>query len=91
MTNVVSIEFDGKNVQIDQEMFQEYLKEAFEHLATIEEADQQFKEVVETVSETTGLKKAKVSKYLKERHAAKTKATRELGQLFEALDDVVEG
>jgi predicted solute-binding protein len=91
MNNVTTIEFDGKNVQIDQKLFQGYLKEAFEHLGAIEEADQLFKEVVETVAETTGLKKAKVSKYLKERHAAKTKATRELGQLFEALDDVVEG
>lgn len=91
MSNVTTIEFDGKNVQIDQELFQGYLKEAFEHLGAMEEADQMFKGVVETVAENTQLKKAVVSKFLKQRFEAKTKATRELGQLFEALDIVVEG
>lgn len=89
MSNVTTIEFDGKNVQIDQELFQGYIKEAFEHLGVMEEADQLFKGVVETVSETSGLAKAKVAKYFKESFTAKTKATRELGQLFEALDDAL--
>lgn len=89
MSNVVTLDFEGKNVKIDQDLFQGYLKEAFEHLGVIEEADGLFKEVVETVAETTGLKKARVSKYFKERFAAKTKATKELGELFGKLDEVV--
>jgi transcription termination factor NusB len=90
MSHITTINFEGTNVTIDQELFQNYMKESFEHLGAMEEADQMFKEVVETVAENTGLKKAKISKYLKERFAAKTKATKELGVLFEKLDEVVE-
>jgi predicted solute-binding protein len=91
MSNIATIETAEGVVKIDEQLFKSYIREAFEHLGAIEQADSLFKEVVETVSETTGIKKSKVSKYFKERFAAKTKATKELGVLFEKLDEVVEG
>jgi predicted solute-binding protein len=91
MTNTTTIQLADGVATVDQELFQNYLKEAFEHLGAMEEAEDMFKEVVETVAETTKIKKSKVGKYFKERYAAKTKATKELGQLFEKLDEVVEG
>lgn len=89
--HITTLETSEGTATINQELFQGYVKEAFEHLTTMAEAEGYFKEVVETVAETTKLKKSKVSKYLKERYAAKTKATREMGALFEKLDEVVEG
>lgn len=91
MTNVTSINTSEGNVTIDQELFKGYAREAFEYLGDIEAADDKFKKVVETVAAATKLKKGKIAKYFRERFAAKTKATKELGQLFEKLDEVVEG
>jgi hypothetical protein len=88
MTTTTIATKDG-NVTIDAALFQAYTEEAFEYLETIVEATDHFKELVETVEETTGLKKATVAKYLKARHAEKTKETKELGNLFAALDDAV--
>lgn len=88
--HITTLQTSDGTVTINAELFQEYLKEAFEHLTAIEEATEQFKEVVETVAATTGLKKPKVSKYLKERYEAKTKKTRELGDLFTSLDEATQ-
>lgn len=91
MSNIVTLDTSEGTATVDQELFQGYLKEAFEHLGAMEEAESLFKEVVETVAETTKLKKSHVSKYMKERFAASTKKTKELGTLFSKLDEVVEG
>lgn len=87
--HVTTIDTSDGTATIDQELFQGYLKEAYEHLTAIEEATEMFKEVVETVAENTGIKKNKVSKYLKQRFEAKTKETKELGELFQNLDDIL--
>jgi hypothetical protein len=91
MTQITTIETKTGNVTINAALFQGYIEEAFDHLDAAAEAQELFKEVVETVAETTGLKKAIVSKYLKARHAAATKQTKELGELFTALDDATIG
>lgn len=89
--HITTLETSEGTATIDQELFQNYVKESFEHLTAMAEAEGYFKEVVETVAETTGLKKSKVSKYMKERFAATTAKTKEMGELFEKLDEVVEG
>lgn len=89
MANTITIDLADGTATINDELFKEYLKEAYEHLTAKQEAEEMFKEVVETVAETTGLKKAKVSKYLKQRFEAKTKETKELGELFAKLDEAV--
>jgi predicted solute-binding protein len=91
MANVIHIEVAGKQVEIDAELFKGYRQEAFEHLDNKNEADAQFKEVVETVAETTGLKKGIVSKYLKDSHAAKTKALKDTAEVYGVLDDAIAG
>lgn len=91
MTNVVTIEQSEGVVTINEDLLRGYLSEAFEHLAQIEEGKQGFKDVVEAVADATNLKPAKVSKYFKQRFEAKTKQTKELGELFTKLDDVLSG
>ena len=86
---ITTISTSNGTVTINSELFQGYLEEAFDHLGTIEEAQGFFKEVVETVAENTKLEKKVVSKYLKQRHAAKTKETKELGELFQNLDNIL--
>ena len=89
MANITTIELTDGVATINDELFKGYMKEAFEHLTSKQEAEELFKEVVETVAETTGIKGAKVSKYLKERYKAETKKTTELGELFRTLDEAV--
>lgn len=91
MTQVTTIATASGNVTIDGELFQGYINESFDYLDKIAEATELFKEVVETVAETTGLKKPLVSKYLKARHAAATKVAKDLGELFTALDEATVG
>lgn len=87
MTNVVSIDTKDGKATINGELFQGYLDEAYGYLDKIAEEEEKFKEVIETVAETTGLKPAIVKKYIKARYEAKTKATKELGEIFTAIDN----
>lgn len=91
MSNIITIDTTDGIVKIDSDLMKGYLSESYEYLDTISEAQKNFKDVVETVSDTTGLKKALVSKYLKERYELKTKKTKELGELFGKLDEAVVG
>lgn len=89
MANVVTIETKNGQVTINSELLTGYIQEAFEHLTVKSEAEAMFKEVVETVAETTSLPKGVVSKYFKARFEEKTKDTKELGELFGKLDEAV--
>jgi type VI protein secretion system component VasK len=91
MTQITTISTAAGDVTINSDLFQGYVNEAFDHLDAVAEATELFNEVVETVAETTKLKKPLVKKYLKARHEAKTKATKELGELFTALDEATSG
>lgn len=89
MSKNIQIEVNGVMVEIDGELFKGYRQEAFEHLDSKKNADALFKEVVETVAETTGLKKGVVSKYLKTSYEAKLKAMQEEADLFSTIDEAV--
>lgn len=100
MTNTTTISISTINgpVTINAELFQNYVNEAFEYLDEIEELKGKLKEqkdllkeVVETVAETTKLDKKVVAKYFTARHEESTKATKELGELFSALDEATVG
>lgn len=81
---------DGvKNV--DPELLKKYKDEAFEYLHNVEHNNTLFKELVETVNETTGISKGDIGKWLKARYADKVKAQKQLSETMEALDAAVEG
>lgn len=88
MSNITTT-FDGTTVTIDEKLFQGYNSEALEYLREAAEQMENFKDVVETVAETTGLKKAKVSKFFKDRYAQKIKEGSETAALFETLESVL--
>lgn len=74
---------------VDPELLKGYRDEAFNHLNAEADAKEKFKEVVETVSETTGLKKPLISKWLKTHFKAKIAAMRAEADAVEALDKAV--
>lgn len=90
MSNVISMDVDGVSVTIDAGKFKNLYDQAFEHLAEIESNNQSFKDVVEDIADETKLEKAMVSKYLKARYAAKTKAAKTQGEVFAAIDGMLD-
>lgn len=88
-TNITTIQTADGTAKIDSKLFIGYNQEALEILEKISELQKDFKEVVETVAENTGLKKPKVSKYFKERFKDSTKQTTQVGELFAKLDEVL--
>lgn len=89
MTTTVTIDIEGVSHTIDAALFREYRQRAFEALDNKKQADADFKDEVETLAETTGIKKGTLSKYLKDSHAAKTKAVIAQADTYDALDTVV--
>lgn len=87
--NVLTIDVDGVNVTIDPELFKGWADESHGYLRKIEIEQENFKLLVETVSETTKLPKAKVSKYLKNRFKSANKELKAQADLFEAIDNAV--
>lgn len=88
-TNKTTIEVNGVAATFDHELMKGYLKEAFEHLDDVSEAQALFKEVVEAVADTTKLKKGKVAKYFKTKYKAKTSELKDEAELFGKLDEIV--
>lgn len=86
---VLTIDVDGTNVVIDSELMRGWSDEAHGYLRKIEIEQEYFKLLVETVSETTKLPKAKASKYLKNRFKAANKELKAQADLFEAIDNAV--
>lgn len=89
--SVVTMDVNGVNVTIDSEVFKGYTQESYGILRKIEILNEDFKLLVETVSETTKLEKKHVSKYLKARFKEATKEPKAQAEMFEALDNVLEG
>ena len=89
MTTLTLNTNDGKVATIDSKVFIGYTQESHTLLDQISELGKDFKELIDTVAETTGLEKKYVSKYLKARYKYATKEASELGDLFVALDGVV--
>lgn len=79
---------DGvKNIHPD--VLKGYKDEAFGYLKDETEAKAGFKEVLETIEETSGIPKAVMSKWLKARYKDETDKAKELATTFQALDDAV--
>lgn len=91
MTTVTTIEVNGVKATIDAQVFQGYSQESYGILRKIEILNEDFKLLVETVAENTNLEKKNVSKYLKARFKEATKEPKAQAELFEALDNVLEG
>lgn len=89
--SVTSMDINGKSVTIDSRVFTGYTSESYNILEQISELGKDFKELVETVAETTKLEKKDVSKYLKARYKLSTKEPKQQAELFEALDNILEG
>ena len=75
---------------IDFVSLAEYLKEFITLQEGIDLKKDVIKNLIEGVSDSTGLEKVQVSKYFKARYDAKTGDTKEIGELFAALDDGLE-
>jgi hypothetical protein len=81
---------DGvKNV--DPELLKKYKDEAFDYLHNVEHNNTLFKELVDTISETTDIPKKDIRGWLKARYADKVKALKQQSLTMEALDAAVEG
>lgn len=76
---------------VDPELLKKYKDEGFEYLHNVEHNNTLFKELVETVSETTGIAKGDINKWLKARYKDKVKAQKQLSETMLALDAAVEG
>lgn len=87
---ITTIETTDGVAKIDSKLFAGYNSEAQELLRKIAELTDEFKLIVETVAESTGLKKAKVSKFFKSRFAESTEVPAQEGELFAALDSVLD-
>lgn len=88
-TNKITIETSEGTATIDAKLFKGYNEEALNYLNEAEGIMQNFKDVVETVAETTGLKKATVSKFFKQKYADKLKEGSETAELFEQLQEIL--
>lgn len=77
---------DDTTAVIQPELFAGYYLEASGYLGTEAKAKGEFKQVVETVAETTKLSKRVVSKYFKAKFKASTGVDQEIGRVFAELD-----
>lgn len=87
--SILTVDVDGTIVTIDSNLMKAWNEEAHGYLRKIEIEQENFKLLVETVSETTKLPKAKASKYLKNRFKAANKELKAQADLFMAIDDAV--
>lgn len=89
MTNVTTFDTSTGTVTIDKDLFQGYTSEVFEHMDTIAEAKLQLTLIYEALAEKSKVKESTLSKYMTQRYKAQTKATKELGELFGAIDEAL--
>lgn len=92
MATTISVDTaGGENITINSDDLQEFTRKSTVILSEIAALDEDFKLLVQEMSDRTKLKKTKVSKYLKQRFDFKTKETQELGELFSTLDSALDG
>lgn len=84
----IPTEFGTKNV--NPELLRGYRDEAFGYLRAEATAKDGFKEVIETVAETTDIPKGVLSKWFKARFKEETDKQKALAASFDALDAAVE-
>jgi hypothetical protein len=73
-------------IEVSQELLNGYIEEAANHYAAMASAKADLKLIGEALEEKTGLKASTILKYAKAKYDDSTKATTELGELFEQLD-----
>lgn len=79
---------DGvKNIHPD--VLKGYRDEAFGYLKAETEAKASYKDVLEAIETTSGIKKGLISKWLKALYKAETDKAKALATTFQALDDAV--
>ncbi len=81
---------DDTEVSIDPKLLKGYYVEAAKALKSEANAKAELKATIETVSETTKLPKALVSKYFKARYKEATAKDKEVGEVFVTLDEALE-
>lgn len=87
--NQVGINTEDGVKNVNPELLAEYKENAFEFLTAIKKATIRFKEEVETISDSTGIKKNIISKWLKTRFKEKVKAMKAEAETIEALDAAI--
>lgn len=87
--HTTSISTSEGTATIDSKLFKGYNQEAHKILEDISELQKDFKEVVESASNGTNLKKPKIAAYFKAHFKEATKATKEQGELFSQLDEIL--
>ena len=87
--SIFTIGTEAGAVTIESELFTGYSQEAHGILAKMANATEEYKYLVETISETTKLPKGVVSKYFKAKYNEKTAEATELGNVFEQLDGIL--
>lgn len=76
---------DGvKNIHPDS--LKQYQADAYDYLDEETTAKANFKDLMETIEDVTGIPKGIMTKYFKAKYKAKIKETQELAEAFEALD-----
>jgi predicted solute-binding protein len=90
MATTVSLDTVEGNVTLNSDEMQAFTRRSTQILSEVEALNEDFKVLVQEMADATKLKKPKVSKYLKQRYTYKTKETKQLGELFSTLDDVVD-
>lgn len=90
MANVMTLNTEEGNVKLDSEKLLKLNQRAHNILEEISELEKDFKEIVEEAAIETGIKKGKIGSYFKERFKFKTKDTKAKGELFCALDEMLD-
>lgn len=90
MTKFVSIATKNGTIQIEAELLKGYLSETREHYEAIEDAKEQLKLIGEAIESKSNIPTAQFLKYAKARHDKKTKAAKEIGELFTELDNAMD-
>lgn len=84
--NLKPITIGDETVNVDPELLRKYKDEAFGYLKAEAQEKTNFKDAVEAMSETFGIDKGVLSKWLKASFKAETKKASQLAQAFEQLD-----
>jgi hypothetical protein len=85
-----TVKIGDKTYEFDAEALGEYKDEAFKYLEAEARAKEDFKGSIDSAAEATGLPKKFISKYLKKKFKDETKAAKQEGDAFAAVDEALE-
>lgn len=87
--SLVGIPTEDGVKNVDPALLASWKDEAFEYLHNMEHNKTLLKELVDTMSESTDIKKGVISKWLKARYEDKIKALSQVTETLEALDSAI--